>query len=218
MPNTEGSLVAFHDIKSIENIEVLKTSSEQEWKGIYAYTAHVHPFKSKFRSVDSLLVSMVLKGHMDGYWEVDGERSEHNLHPGSIIIIPPDLDISLAIKSSAEVINIYLSPKLIGDVALDFSSLSSGIHNINYKLSFFDEFLENVIISIKDILYVGGRFSSIEAQYIARVLIARVFSKYSKSSSNDFNADAGLPLFTLQKTFDYIDKNLDRRIVIDKHR
>jgi AraC family transcriptional regulator len=65
-------------------------------------------------------------------------------------------------------------------------------------------------------LYVGGRFSSIEVQYIARLLVARVVSKYSTLTSGDLNPDAGLSLPTLQKTFDYIDENLHRRIVIDK--
>ncbi|ANG96366.1 MULTISPECIES: helix-turn-helix domain-containing protein [Brucella] len=216
MPNTEGNLVAFHDVRNVEAIEILKTSSDHGWKNLFAYTARLQPFNSVFQPVDSLLVAMVLKGHLQGAWQIGGELSELYLQPGSIIVIPPDESLKVSINSNAEVINIYISKNLMDDVFLEFSSVSNNLFKLDYSLSIYDEFLEQTINSVKDILYVGGRFSSIEVQYIARLLVARVVSKYSTLTSGDLNPDAGLSLPTLQKTFDYIDENLHRRIVIDK--
>ena len=46
--------------------------------------------------------------------------------------------------------------------------------------------------------------------------MARVLSKYSTLTSGDLNSEVGLSLSTIQKTFDYIEQNLHRRIVIDR--
>lgn len=216
MPDLAGNLVSFHNISSIEAIEITKTSSETGWANLHAFTARVQPFSSSFASVDSLLVSMVLKGNVRGKWNVDGRKSEVLLQPGSLIIIPPGMNLDVDIKDPAEFINIYISKKLLNDVVVEFSSASNSIFKIEHSLSVFDEFLEQTINSLKDILYVGGRFSSLEVQYIARVIVARVVSKYSTISSADLNTDAGLSVLVLQKTFDFIDENLHRRIVIDR--
>lgn len=216
MPNTEGNLVAFHDVETVEAIDIIRTSSDQGWKNLYAYTARLRPFRSIFKSVDSLLVAMVLKGHLQGTWQIGDEISELYLQPGSIIIIPPDESVKVSINSNAEVINIYISRKLMEDVFIEFSSVGNSLFKLDYSLSIFDDFLGQTISSVKDILYVGGRFSSIEVQYIARVLVARVISKYSTLTSGDLNPEAGLSLPTIQKTFDYIEQNLHRRIVIDR--
>lgn len=216
MPNTEGNLVPFHDVENVEAIDIIRTSSDQGWKNLYAYTARLRPFRSVFGPVDSLLVAMVLKGTLQGTWQIGDEISELHLEPGSIIIIPPNDSVKVSINSSAEVISIYISKKLIDDVFIEFSSVSNNLFRLDWSLSIFDDFLEQTINSVKDILYVGGRFSSIEVQYIARVLVARVISKYSTLTSGDLNPDAGLSPRTIQKTFDYIEQNLHRRIVIDK--
>jgi AraC family transcriptional regulator len=216
MPNTEGNLVAFHDVENVEAIDIIRTSSDQGWKNLYAYTARLRPFRSVFRPVDSLLVAMVLKGNLQGIWQIGDEISELHLEQGSIIIIPPNESVKVSVNSNAEIINIYISKKLIDDVFIEFSSVSNNLFRLDWSLSIFDDFLEQTINSVKDILYVGGRFSSIEVQYIARVLVARVISKYSTLTSGDLNPEAGLSPRTIQKTFDYIEQNLHRRIVIDK--
>lgn len=216
MPNSSGNLVSFHNVSTVEAIEITRTSLEAGWANLHAFTARVQPFSSSFASVDSLLVSMVLKGHGRGKWKIDGSVSEIFLQPGAIIIIPPDTDIEIDIKDPAEFMNIYVSKKLLNDVLIEFSAAGNSLLRIDHSLSVFDDFLEQTIKSLKELLYVGGRFSSIEVQYVTRVMVARVVSQYSKNTSDDLNTDAGLSVPVLQKTFDHIDENLHRRIVIDR--
>ncbi|MBC8716937.1 AraC family transcriptional regulator [Ochrobactrum sp. Marseille-Q0166] len=216
MPNSTADLVPFHNISSIEAIEITKTSLESGWTNLYASIVRVQPFSSSFSSVDSLLISMVLKGQSRARWEVDGELSEIVLEPGAIIILPPGAPIEVNIKDPVEFINIYISKNLFNDVIIEFSSYTSSILRLDNFIFLFDDFIENIIKSLIDILYVGGRFSCMEAQYIVRVLVARVVSKYSESTSKDLNMDAGLSVPVLQRTFNFIDENLHRRIVIER--
>lgn len=216
MPNSAGNLVSFHNISSVEAIEIIKTSAGNGWANLHAFTVKVQPFSSSFTAVDSLLVSMVLKGHARGKWKVDGVVSEIHLQPGSLIILPPDKGVEVDIKDPAEFINIYISKRLLSDIIIEFSSAGSGLLRLDHSFSVFDDFLEQTISSLKEILYLGGRFSGIEVQYIARVIVARVVSKYSINTTEELNTEVGLSVSVLQKTFDFIDQNLHRRIVIER--
>jgi len=211
-----GTRVSFHDVSSVEAIEIAKTSAEHEWNRLHASILKVQPFSASFEPVDSLLISMVIKGHVSGVMKIDGLESEIFLQPGSINILPPDIHMNITLKDPAEFINIYVSKKILNDIIIEFSSAGNGVLKLDHRLSLYDEFIEQNMNSLKEILYFGGRFSSIEVQYIARVLVARVISKYSTNSSENLNADAGLSVPILQRTFDFIDENLHRRIVIDR--
>lgn len=216
MLNPAGTRVSFHDVSNVEAIEIAKTSAEHEWNKLHASILKVQPFSSSFPPVDSLLISMVLKGHATGIFEVDEIEYEIVLQPGSIIILPPDVQLDVTLKDPAEFINIYVSKKIVNDIIIDFSASGNSILRLDHSFSIYDDFIEQTINSLKEMLYSGSRFSSIEVQYIARVLVARVISKYSTNASENLNTDAGLSVPVLQRTFDFIDENLHRRIVIDR--
>lgn len=216
MLNPTGVPVPFHDVSDVEAIEIAKTSAEHEWSKIHALILKVKPFSSSFEPVDSLLISMVLKGEATGILEVDGLQKGVSLQPGSIIIIQPNTHINVTLKEAVEIINIYVSSKILNDIIIDFSSSFGSIFKVRSIFNVYDDFIERNIISLKDILYSGGRLSSIEAQYIARVLVARIISKYSTNFSENLNTEAGLSVPLLQRTFDFIDENLHRRIVVDR--
>ncbi|MEN5279243.1 AraC family transcriptional regulator [Brucella sp. TWI432] len=216
MLNSLENLVSFHNINSVDAIEITKTSSGNGWDNLHIFTVKVQPFSASFDAVDSLLVSMVLKGHARGTWNVDGLETETLLQPGAIIILPPDCGVAVDIKDPVEFINIYVSKKLFSDIIIEFSSAGSSLLRLDHSLCIFDELLEQTISSLKDLIHIGGRFSAIEVQYIARVIVARLVSKYSTNTTRELNTDVGLSVHVLQKTFNLIDQNLHRRIGIER--
>lgn len=211
-----GNRVSFHSTSNVEAVEIAKTSAKHELNKLHAFIVKVQPFTVSFAPIDSLLISMVLKGRAVGVLEVDGLEHEIVFQPGAITILPPDTHLNLTLKDPAEFINIYISKKVLNDVIIEFSSEGNNLLRLDHNLSVYDEFIEQTINSLKDVLYSDDRFSSIEVQYIARVLVARVVSKYSTNASENLNTDAGLSVPVLQSIFDFIDENLHRRIVIDR--
>lgn len=216
MPRKFDTVSSYHDVQNVSGIKVMITSAERNWKNLFVYTAQLQPFSSIFPPINSLLISLVLKGNLDGSIQIDSNTFALNLEPGAIIIIPPEASINVNLATSLEVINVYISKSLISDVFDDFSLENGNYLKIDNFLYMYDPFLEQAIELIKDILYVGDRFESLEAQNIARVLVSRIISKYSFPIVNNTNFDNGLPLQTLQKIFDFIEDNLHRRIPIER--
>ncbi len=200
-----------HNIHHIDEIKIISESINSLCPDIYVNTSLVMPFTGAFRAADSMLVSMVISGHACGNWKIKESYSELFALPGTIIIIPPNVPFELDIFTKSEFINIYISPKMLLDISDDFSFSRNSILKLDYDLFITDQFLEQIIYSIKDNADKGAPFSNVETEYLVRLLLARVISRYSASSCNEI-VDGGLTPNTLQKVLDFIDKNLHRRI------
>lgn len=216
MSNSAARLVAFHEVNKIEGIIIKRSSRRNDWKDIYACIAKVEPFSAILPCVDSLLLLMVHNGQMTGTFEINDVISDFSLQSGSVLLLPLDVPFKMSVSTHATIVSVNISRSLFNDVFLDFSYLSATIINLKSSFPFIDAFLTHSIFSIAKLLTSGGRFSSVEVDYIARTIVARIIGKYSTPISGGVFSDAGLSFTILQKVFDFIDKNLHGRISISE--
>lgn len=214
--NRTARLVAFHEANKIAGIDIKNSSRRYEWKDVYACTAQISPFSASFSSIDSLLVFMINEGQMNGCLEVRGEKFEFSLRPETVFVLPIDVPFKIRVTSHATVVSVNISRSLLNDVFIDFSYLSATMLSLKSSHPLKDAFLTNSIGSVVKLLSSEWQFSSVEVEYLARSIAARIISKYSTSFSDRESAETGLTLVVLQRVLDFIEENLHRRINIDE--
>jgi len=207
---------AFHSLDRISNIEIINTSIRSNWRNVYVYTLRISPFNSVFPSVSSLTVGMVIGGCLRGRWVSNGVTYNLDVHPGTIFILPNDTRVEARIESYAEVISVYVGKDIINGVGRAFQDQVKCGFSIDHQVAVTDYFLEQVMLSLRELVEYGGRFSKVEAEHLVQVLAMRVISKYSTLAATPKSIDTGLPSNVLEKTFDLIDNNLDQRISVDR--
>lgn len=208
----DGNSISINRLEEIPGADLLASSAKWNWPNLLVCTTRIGPFSKSFLSNRSLLVSMVTSGSLCGRWKIGSEYADLNLRPGTIFIIPPHISFAVEVISNAELINIYINSSLLEQVIEEYSSMADSTFNIRSNLFVVDEFMEQSVLSIKEILHNGGTFSGVEAQYFARVLVGRIITRYSSPASKEQAVENGLPPGVVQKTIEFINLNLHKRI------
>lgn len=207
-----GHSVSINRLEEIPGAELLASSAKWNWPNLFVCTMRIRPFSKDFLSSPSLLVSMVTRGNLCGWWKIGSDYTELDLRPGTILIIPPHISFAVKVVSNVDLINIYINSCLLDHVIEEYSSMTDSTFNVRSNLSVNDEFMEQSVLSIQEILHNGGTFSGVEAQYFARVLVGRIITRYSTPASKEQIVENGLPPSIVQRTTEFINLNLHKRI------
>lgn len=216
MNRLSQNVVAIHEVDDIDGVQILRTSATFELSNVYIYTSRIFPFDARFTGIPSLLVGMVIGGHVRGKCLIGDTSNVLDLPSGSAFIMPPNTSFEAHVESSAEIVSVYISDRLFKNIQKEFLTVSESLLSLDYQFSISDSFLTQTILSMKEILERGGTFARIELEYFARVLAARLIAKYSSRCPAEHSSETGLSPHVLGSIVAFIDQNLTGRLTADR--
>jgi AraC family transcriptional regulator len=137
---------------------------------------------------------MVLEGCVTGSLRTKNATISLGLPKNRIIVFPRDAEFIVSLKEISTLIFIDISKATADEIFQEFS------------ISIDDQYLEQAITSLRQMLSSSEVGAELEANYIVRALLARIVSKYATMLSDRQDHQHFLP--RIQSTLNYIEYNL----------
>jgi AraC family transcriptional regulator len=123
-----------------------------------------------------------------------------------IIVFPRDAEFIVSLKEISTLIFIDISKATADEIFQEFSISAGRYFDLRRAISIDDQYLEQAITSLRQMLSSSEVGAELEANYIVRALLARIVSKYATMLSDRQDHQHFLP--RIQSTLNYIEYNL----------
>lgn len=206
----------FHDFGGIDTFKLLKTNAGLGWKGLSVHTARMGPFSRKFPGINALCISMVIEGRICGTLRFDGTTRKLDEHPGTSLIVPMRHPFEANIESYAKIISIYIRQEIIEKTLTKFSMAHDSELKFVTLAVGVDQLLEQLLLYIRILAEKEAPSSGLQVEHLAQALAMRVVYNYSTLDKQLSETARGLPSSVLEHVTSLIDKNIFRKISVER--
>lgn len=195
-------------VVGVSNLQVIKSSAGLGWDRVHAYISHIRPLRYSFSKIQSLSVVLILDGEVIGELEDSRATINLNMNVGDIIIFSPNYSFELNLRSSAKIIIVNISEKILRDISYDFYVRYNKTCNMDFSVFLSDVFISEAILLIERSVLNSDLYSGIKIEYICRATVAGFFEKYSLLINDENKVAKGLSQNSIHKVVTFIDENL----------
>ncbi|MEL4376759.1 AraC family transcriptional regulator [Brucella cytisi] len=199
-------------IEDYAGTTLLKSSASLGSLNVQLSSYRITPCQLNLARDSHLKVIMIAEGRIHGSFAEGASTKRLNLETSSVCIIPPRAPLNIRIDSIAEVDVICISERTLQSLTNEFSILTNNLFELNNAFSVQDELLFQTFISMKEVRDYQGTFSRIEMEYLSRLLVSRIITRYSKFNHESLLDSGKLSRSILNKVYTYVEDNLHRRI------
>ncbi|MDB5460619.1 MAG: AraC family transcriptional regulator [Caulobacteraceae bacterium] len=178
------------------------------WSSLYASTQREAPYEAEFAAVDDHLIILHLDGPVGVARALGKSQSRRVIAPGGLFMLPGGVDFGVRLEGYLDSLHLYLRQQVIDEVADDCGMRAHGDVELLPRLGVQDPLIEQLALSVRDVLMHHDPSSQMYVDYLARLLAAHLLRKHSSLADTVIAPLGGLSRAQVERAIDYMESNL----------
>jgi AraC family transcriptional regulator len=178
------------------------------WNSLYASTQREAPYEAEFRAVRDHLIILHLDGPVGVARALGKSQSRRVIAPGGLFMLPGGMDFGVRLEGHLDSLHLYIRQQVIDEVAGDFGLSGGDEIELVPRLGVQDPLIEQLALSVRELLEHQDSFSQMYVDYVARLLAAHLLRKHSSSAGSAAVPVGGLTRAQVERAIDYMESNL----------
>jgi AraC family transcriptional regulator len=210
---SSGQLGAFsvketHGILWRPENQIRVSSEGLGWSSLYASSQREAPYEAQFSAVRDHLIILHLDGPVGVARALGKSQSRRVIAPGGLFMLPGGVDFGVRLEGYLDSLHLYLRQQVIDEVAGDCGIQSNGPVELLARLGVQDPLIEQLALSIRDVLENPDVSAPMYVDYLARLLAAHLLRKHSSLANTIAAPQGGLSRAQVERAIDYMESNL----------
>jgi AraC family transcriptional regulator len=210
---SSGQLGAFsvketHGILWRPENQIRVSSEGLGWSSLYASSQREAPYEAQFAAVRDHLIILHLDGPVGVARALGKSQSRRVIAPGGLFMLPGGVDFGVRLEGYLDSLHLYLRQQVIEEVAGDCGIQSNGPIELLARLGVQDPLIEQLALSIRDVLENPDVSAPMYVDYLARLLAAHLLRKHSSLAHTTAAPQGGLSRAQVERAIDYMESNL----------
>lgn len=195
--------------------EVRAASDDLGWSSLYASAQREAPYQGQFAAVADHLIILHLDGPVGVARALGRSQMRRVIGPGGLFMLPGGLDFGVRLEGYLESLHLYLRHQIVEEVANDFGVGGAGKVELVPKLGVRDPMIEQLALSVRDVLTNRNPGAQMYVDYVARLLAAHLLRKHTASGPSDLpSAAGGLTRAQVERAVDFMETNLSEPLTL----
>jgi len=187
----------------------IRVSSEGlGWSSLYASSQREAPYEAQFSAVRDHLIILHLDGPVGVARALGKSQSRRVIAPGGLFMLPGGVDFGVRLEGYLDSLHLYLRQQVIDEVAGDCGIQANGPVELLARLGVQDPLIEQLALSIRDVLERPDASTPMYVDYLARLLAAHLLRKHSSLAHPTAAPQGGLSRAQVERAIDYMESNL----------
>jgi AraC family transcriptional regulator len=183
------------------------------WTSLYASMQREAPYEAQFSAVRDHLIILHLDGPVGVARALGKSQSRRVIAPGGLFMLPGGVDFGVRLEGYLDSLHLYLRQQVIDEVAGDCGMTGQGRPELVPRLGVQDPLIEQLALSVRDILEHNDRSAHMYVDYLARLLAAHLLRKHS-SSAGAAAPVGGLSRAQVERAIDYMESHLSEALTL----
>lgn len=190
----------------------IRASSEAlGWGSLYASLQHEAPYEAHYGAVEDHLLILHLGGPVAVERNLGGKRERRVVPAGGLFILPGGTDFGVRLEGELDTLHIYLRNEMMCEVAADLGLYHDRI-DLEPHLGDPDLLLEQLALGVSEALTDGDPCAKVYADYLSRLLAARLLRRFSAGRRRPMAVAGGLSAAQLNRVVDFLEAHLDEAL------
>ena len=194
--------------------QVRAASDGLGWGSLYASAQREAPYEAEFSAVRDHLIILHLDGPVGVARALGKSQSRRVIAPGGLFILPGGVDFGVRLEGCLDSLHLYLRQQVIDEVARDCDMKSYGDIEMLPRLGVQDPLIEQLALSVRDVLEHQDPASQMYVDYLARLLAAHLLRKHSSLADTATAPVGGLSRAQVERAIDYMESNLSEPLTL----
>jgi AraC family transcriptional regulator len=178
------------------------------WSSLYASTQREAPYEAEYSAVQDHLIILHLDGPVGVARALGKSQSRRVIAPGGLFMLPGGVDFGVRLEGYLDSLHLYLRQQVIDEVANDCGMKSQGDVELLPRLGVQDPLIEQLALSVRDVMQHQDPSSGMYVDYLARLLAAHLLRKHSSLADTVTAPAGGLSRAQVERAIDYMESNL----------
>jgi AraC family transcriptional regulator len=178
------------------------------WSSLYASTQREAPYEAEYSAVQDHLIILHLDGPVGVARALGKSQSRRVIAPGGLFMLPGGVDFGVRLEGYLDSLHLYLRQQVIDEVANDCGMKSQGDVELLPRLGVQDPLIEQLALSVRDVMQRKDPSSGMYVDYLARLLAAHLLRKHSSLADTVAAPAGGLSRAQVERAIDYMESNL----------
>lgn len=216
MPRSRFSYLETHRVVHQPGSVVHCSSENADWTTLFACICSESPFEGSFAAVKDHLIVIPLNKPIHIARQIDGERQEQVLLPGSATITPGGADFTMRTSSDGgayDTLHLYIRDASIREIHSEMFG-PQATAGLPPRAGVMDEMLWTIAYEIRKMLMEPTPADQVYAETLSRTIAARLARTLISGRSLKINETRKLTPRQCKRAVDYIEECLGQNLTL----
>ena len=198
----------------ILSYEPLLSSHNLGWKNVKFDYFQCGSYETPTHCPEHHAIAVAFKHYSKVERNLDGVFRKEHQHPGSVVIVPKEVEHWVAWKGNISFALFSIPPQELAEIAPETVNPEKVELMPTFGESEPDHLISSIGVAIKQQLETDPYGCSFYVEHLMNAMCAHLLKHYCTIKPNLKNYDSGLSLYKLKQAIDYINDNLNNDITI----
>lgn len=216
MPRSRFSYLETHRVVHQPGSVVHCSSENIDWTSLFACICSESPFEGSFAAVKDHLIVIPLGKPVRIARDINGERQEQILLPGSATITPGGADFKMRTSSDGgayDTLHIYIRDETIREISGEMFGSQSTV-DLPPRVGIMDDILRSIAYEIRKMLMAPSPADRIYAETLSRTIAAHLVRPLMSGRSLKSDETHKLTPQQCKRAVDYIEERLGQNLTL----